>query len=96
MFLRRQKTLAGHVTVSRIHVNNCKTSIAPISLKNQGQKRNKQNHFASYTRGQVTVFTGSWNRQNNIIVEKEFQTNMFFLRNMFIVPEDLIRTPLSY
>ena len=30
--------------------NNCKTSVAPICLEIEAQKRNKQNYLASHTR----------------------------------------------
>ena len=40
--------------------------------------RNKQNHLASHTRGHVNIVIEAWNRRN-YMVEKQFQTNMFFI-----------------
>ena len=55
--------------------NNCKPSIAPITLK-VSQRRNKQNHLASHTREQAKVVIRAYNRRN-VMIEKQFQTNMF-------------------
>ena len=44
----------------RVNNNNkCIISIAPISLNVQAQRRKKQNHSASHTRGQAKVVIGA-------------------------------------
>ena len=51
-------------------------------MKNiQTQRLNKQNHLGNHTRGQTKVVIGAWNRRHSI-VEKQFQTTMFFLRKV--------------
>ena len=74
--------------------NNCYTSITPISLKSQAQRRNKNKiNWCNHKPGQPKVVTGAWSCLK-VMVEKQFQTNMFkmLFRKVAVVSEDLLVT----
>ena len=77
--------LNGVLQYHVINNNYCKTSIAPISLKSSSSEAQHTKSFGfSYMETQAKFIIGAWNCRT-VMVEKQFQTNMFsvfFLRKV--------------